>query len=96
MPRRKQSPGGPQALFYVFISRYASDEVKQRLTIPGEVFTSADQVRTEMVFLGSSETKCGAAFYRACKAAQRDPLAFEVVVWRGQETIVHVQVKHWL
>jgi hypothetical protein len=94
MPRRKQSPGGPQALLYVFISRYASDEIKRRLAQPGEVFTSADQVRTKMAFLGSSETKCGTAFYRACKAARHDPLAFEVVVWRGQETIVHVLVKH--
>jgi len=94
MPRRKQLPAGPQALFYVFISRYASDEIKQRLAQPGEVFTSQDQVRTEMAFLGSSETKCGAAFYRACKAAQRDPLAYEIVVWRGQQTLILVRVKH--
>jgi len=94
MPRRKQLPAGPQALFYVFISRYATQEIKQRMEQPGEVFTSQDQVRTEMAFLGSSETKCGAAFYRACKAAQRDPLAYEIVVWRGQQTIIHVRVKH--
>jgi len=94
MPRRRQLPAGPQALFYVFISRYASDEVKQRLARPGEVFTSQDQVRTEMAFLGSSETKCGAAFYRACKTAQHDPLAFEVVVWRGQQTLIHVTIVH--
>jgi len=96
MPRRRQLPAGPQALFYVFISRYASDEVKQRLALPGEVFTSQNQVRTEQTFMGSSEPKCGAAFYRACKAAQRDPLAFEVVVWRGQQTLIHVLVKHRL
>ncbi len=94
MPRRKQPPVGPQALFYVFITRYASDEVKRCLTQPREVFTSQDQVRTEQTFMGSSEPKCGAAFYRACKAAQRDQLAFEVVVWRGQETIIHILVKH--
>lgn len=88
MPRKRTTPG---PLSYIYVMRYVDESVKARIAAGGyaevgELSATAQLARTEY--------QAAQAFYRACKAARRDPLAFEVSVQVGQETIIDVTIKH--
>lgn len=82
----KSSAGKPY--FYVFSTAWTDR--------PVEVIRSQEQIKTQMCYTGPSEYRAGLAFYKACKAALRDPKCFEVVTWRGSETVARVRLQEAL
>ena len=58
------------------------------------VMSNQDGVKADVVHLSASEYRADRAFARACKAGMHNPKVFEVVMWRGSETIAHVTIKH--
>jgi hypothetical protein len=89
MPRKSTS--GPY--FYVYVMSYASTEVKERIE-RGAGRAEPGEITASVPYRGASEYKAAQAFYRACKSALRNPLVYEVLVQRSQETIADVRITH--
>jgi hypothetical protein len=71
---------------------YANAEVKARIEAGG--YAGAGEIVADLKPLSRSEYKVSQAFFRACKAARRNPLAYEVLVQVGNETMIDVTIKH--
>jgi len=89
MPRKKSAPG---PFYYVYIMAYASAEVKARIEAGG--YAAAGEIVAKLAPLSRSEYKASQAFFRACRSARRNPLAYQVLVQVGNETIIDVTIKH--
>jgi len=89
MPRKKSAPG---PFYYVYIMAYASAEVKARIEAGG--YAGVGEIKAQLTYMGPSEYKASQALFRACKAGRRNPLAYQVLVQVGQETIIDVAIKH--
>ncbi len=61
MPRKKST--GPKPMLTVFVSAYASEEIRERIE-RGGVFTDLDEVVTSVAYLGTSKSAAGSALYR--------------------------------
>jgi len=89
MPRKKTTPG-PH--FYVFVMSYASLDVKARIEAGG--IAQPGDLKADLVHMSPSEYRASQALFRACKAARRNELSYEVLVQAGLETIIDVTIKH--
>ena len=97
MPRRKSTP---TQFYYVFLMTYASAEVKEhmereRIERGGQGCpVQAGDLQANLVHIGTSKYKAAQAFYRACRARRRNPLAYEALMQVGNQTIADVTIKH--
>jgi len=89
MPRKQKSAPGP--FYYVYTMSYLNAEVKARVEAGG--YAQAGDIVAKLAPLSRSEYKASQAFFRACRAARRNPLAYQVLVQVGQETIIDVAIK---
>ncbi len=92
MPRKKQPTG---TYFYVYVMSYASAEVKERIERGGQgSHAQAGDITANLTHMSTSEYKSGMAFFRACRSAMRNLLAYEVLIQAGTQTIADVTIKH--
>ncbi len=79
-------------LYTVTMSTYASEEIKAQYE-RGERFTAVpSHFITDMLYMGTSETRAGAAFYRGVKKAMGNPLARHVTVWSEGKAIARANI----
>ena len=84
MPRKQQ----PLHSYSVYLTSYASAEIKDRVTSGQDYLQSADQLVTTVLYLGSSERQAAWQFYKAAQEAMANPLVISVKIRRdGQEYI---------
>ena len=90
MPRKQKSTSGP--FYYVYIMSWLNAEVKARVEAGG--YTGVGEIVADLKPLARTEYQAAQALFRACKAAMRNPLSYEVLVEQGAEKIIDVLVKH--
>ena len=88
MARRKSAAG----YFFVYTMSYINEMVKQRIEAGGEP-AQLGEIKVS-AHMSTAETAAGMLFYRACKAARQNPLAFEVSIEAGQQVVADVLIKH--
>jgi len=80
MPRKKQ----PVHSYSVYLTAWVSREIKEM----EKHVSSADQLETRTLYLGSSERTAAWHFYRGAQEAMRNPLVISVKIRRdGAEYI---------
>jgi len=89
MPRELR----PRHLYSVYMTSYATLEIKQRVERRELYIHDPVQLTSESFYFGTNERTAGVKFYQACKAAAKSPLAFSVSVMRDNETILRVSVE---
>jgi hypothetical protein len=89
MPRRKQ----PTHLYSVFVTYYASAEIKARVEARQAVLQPS-QVIPEEWYSGTSQSRAAYSFFRAAQAAMKNPLAASLIVWQDREVIIRLTVEH--
>jgi hypothetical protein len=77
--------------FYVYTMAYATVAAKERIERTPDAIANPGEIVAQAK-MADSEYKAGMAFFRACRAARRNPLAFQVLVERGQEVIIDVRM----
>jgi hypothetical protein len=87
MPRKPASTH----FYSVYLTFYATPEVKERVERGEEYITSPGQLTSETFYFGSNERQAGVKFYQAAKRAMQAPLALSVTVIRDLEVIVRVK-----
>jgi hypothetical protein len=71
---------------------YYSVFVLARVEEGEELITSPDQLAPELFYSGSSERQAAWNFYRAARAAMKNPAAYSVVMWRDREVIIRLRM----
>ncbi len=89
MPREPK----PRHLYSVYMTSYATLEIKQRVERRELYIHDPVQLTSESFYFGMNERTAGVKFYQACKAAAKNPLASSVSVMRDNETILRVSVE---
>ncbi len=89
MPGRKKAP---IHTYSVFVSTYATQQIKDRVVRGEDYLTQPEQLESEIVYFGNSERQAGYAFYRAARASMNNPLAYAVEMKRDMQVIVRVRV----
>jgi hypothetical protein len=90
MPARKKS--APSQFFYVYTMFYLNAEVKARVEAGGHA--EVGEIVADLKPLARTEYQAAQALFRACRAARRNPLSYEVLVEQGAEKIIDVTIKH--
>jgi hypothetical protein len=87
MPQRRKVLD-EEVSYSVYLTSYATQEIKDRVTSGQDYLSSADQLVTTALYLGSSERQAAWQFYRAAQEAMRNPLVISVKIRRdGKEYI---------
>ena len=95
MPRQKALT----YLYTVFVTSYASAEIKQRIEAGTERIRDPKQLTTHIFYSGTSKAQAERAFSRAAIEAYQAPLAFRIVLQRdsarGSMTLAQVRVERY-
>jgi hypothetical protein len=79
--------------YSVYIAAYADEATKLRVEQHEEDFTQPGRIIAHSFYSDGSQALAERAFSRACLAAMRNPLAFEVVMQRDSQTIIKVKAE---
>jgi hypothetical protein len=95
MPRQK----APSYLYTVFITGYASAEVKQAIETGSDRLRDPAQLKGRVVYSGKSLAQAERAFSRAAIEAYGNPLAFRIMLQRDSAgktvTLARFQVERY-
>jgi hypothetical protein len=89
MPRQKAQT----YLYSVYVTSYASAEVKQRIESGTEHVKGPEQLKTQSFYVGTSKARAEQSFSRAAVAAYNNPLAFLVTLYRDNLILARMRVE---
>ncbi len=78
----------------VHVGMYADEATKQRVERLEEDFTQPGRFLAKSFYGDSSKAQAERAFTRACLFAMNNPLAFEVVMQRDDQTLLRIKAEH--
>jgi hypothetical protein len=89
MPRKKAQAH----LYGVFVTCYASAEIKERIEAGTERISRSEQLTTQSFYFGTSKARAEQIFARAAIAAYNNPLAFQVALDRDGTVLARMRVE---
>jgi thiaminase len=92
MQQKKKRPGHH---YSVYVSLYASEEVKRLVERNEEDFTTPSHFAARVFYSDRSQAQAERAFTRACLFAMNNPLAFEVVMQRDDQTLIRIKAEQF-
>lgn len=76
--------------FTVVTTRYADEAMRERFEQGTQQAADYTGLVSEFVYLGSSEARARAAFFSACRRAQKDGLVMNITCWQDSKVLIRV------
>jgi hypothetical protein len=89
MPRQK----APSHMYGVYLTAYASDEIKQRVEAGTMHISDPEQLKTHSFYYGTSRAQAERAFSRASIVAYTTELAFMVTLDQDGVVLARMRVE---